>query len=210
MQHNGEPCDTRFWQGCDDGWTVDSTMRGGWQRSRAVQVCPFSKPDAKAQQGITRIGPSGRHDFHRVGCSDESLMEQHRGLFSRGWSQAPRLQMWSMAPGFELYQDQELPTEVRDLCMEVPRKRHGVSLLGSATNMQFCMRVGLGQPAEPPTQTRFWQRYDYACAVDSTTRGGWQGSQALQVMFVLGLEFASPSLTSWLRTRSRGLACRMT
>ena len=22
-----EPCDTRFWQRCDDGWTVDSTMR---------------------------------------------------------------------------------------------------------------------------------------------------------------------------------------
>ena len=25
-----EPCDTRFWQRCDDGWTVDSTTRGRW------------------------------------------------------------------------------------------------------------------------------------------------------------------------------------
>ena len=57
------------------------------------------------------------------------------------------------APGFEQFEDQELPTEVRDLCTRVPRKRHGVSLLGSAANMQHCMRVGLGQPAQPPIQT---------------------------------------------------------
>ena len=55
------------------------------------------------------------------------------------------------APGFEQYEGQELPTEVRDLCLRVPRKRHGVSLLGSAANMQYCMYVGLGQPAEPLT-----------------------------------------------------------
>ena len=42
--------------------------------------------------------------------------------------------------------ESELPTEV-------PRKRHGVGLLGSAANLQNCMHVGLGQPAEPPTQT---------------------------------------------------------
>ena len=36
--------------------------------------------------------------------------------------------------------------------MRVPRKRHGVSLLGSAANAQHCMHVGLGQPAEAPTQ----------------------------------------------------------
>ena len=35
----------------------------------------------------------------------------------------------------------------------VPRKRHGVSLLGSAANIQYGMHVGLGQLAEPPTQT---------------------------------------------------------
>ena len=26
----GTVCDTRFWQRCDDGRTVDSTTRGGW------------------------------------------------------------------------------------------------------------------------------------------------------------------------------------
>ena len=57
------------------------------------------------------------------------------------------------APGFEQFEDAELPTEVRDLCMKEPRKRHGVSLLGSTANIHCCMRTGLGQPAEPPTQT---------------------------------------------------------
>ena len=37
--------------------------------------------------------------------------------------------------------------------MKVPRKRHGVSLLGSTANIHCCMHTGLGQPAEPPTQT---------------------------------------------------------
>ena len=46
-----------------------------------------------------------------------------------------------------------MPMEVRNLCLKVPRKRHGVSLLGSATNTQHSMHVGLGQPAEVPTQT---------------------------------------------------------
>ena len=41
-----------------------------------------------------------------------------------------------------------------------------------------------------PCDTRFWQRCDDGWAVDSTTRGGWQGSRAMQVMFGLGLEFA--------------------
>ena len=43
--------------------------------------------------------------------------------------------------------------EVRNLCLKIPRERHGVSLLGSAANAQHCMHVGLGQPAEASTQT---------------------------------------------------------
>ena len=41
-----------------------------------------------------------------------------------------------------------------------------------------------------PRDTRFWQRGDDGLNFDSTTRRGWQGSRATQVMFVLGLEFA--------------------
>ena len=58
-----EPCDTRFWQRCDDGWNVDSTTRGGWQGSRAMQVMfvlklefALSKSDELAPHEITRIG----------------------------------------------------------------------------------------------------------------------------------------------------------
>ena len=43
--------------------------------------------------------------------------------------------------------------EVRNLCLKIPRKRRGVSLLVSAANAQHCMHVGLDQPAEAPTQT---------------------------------------------------------
>ena len=43
--------------------------------------------------------------------------------------------------------------EVRNLCLKILRKSHGVSLLGSAANARHCMHVGLGQPAEVPTQT---------------------------------------------------------
>ena len=43
--------------------------------------------------------------------------------------------------------------EVWNLCLRVPRKRLAASLLGSAANTQHCMHVGLGQPAEAPTQT---------------------------------------------------------
>ena len=57
------------------------------------------------------------------------------------------------APGFEQFEDAELPMEVRNLCLKIPRKRCGVSLLGSAANTQHCMHVGLDQPAEAPTQT---------------------------------------------------------
>ena len=41
-----------------------------------------------------------------------------------------------------------------------------------------------------PCDTRFWQPCDDGWTVDSTTRGRWQGSRAMQVMFVLVLEFA--------------------
>ena len=58
-----EPCDTRFWQRCDDGWTVDRTTRGGWQGSRAMQVLfvlgfefALSKSDELPPSEITRIG----------------------------------------------------------------------------------------------------------------------------------------------------------
>ena len=70
------------------------------------------------------------------------------------------------APGFEQFEDQELPTEVRDR---------------SHANMQDCTHVGLGQPAEPSTQTT--ERVEKALAMLQSWRkenggrrmenGGW-------------------------------------
>ena len=62
-----------------------------------------------------------------------------------------------------------------------------------------------------PCDTRFWQRCDDGWTVDGTTRGGWQGSRAMQVLFVLGLEFALSKLDELApMARPQGLACRMT
>ena len=58
--------------------------------------------------------------------------------------------------------------------------------------------------------TRFWQQCDDGWISDSTTRGRWQGSRAMQVMFVLGLEFALSMADDLGPRESRGLACRMT
>ena len=52
----------------------------------------------------------------------------------------------------EQFEDAELPMEVRNLCLRVPRKRLGINLLAAA-NEKHCTHVGLGQPAEAPTQT---------------------------------------------------------
>ena len=58
------------------------------------------------------------------------------------------------APGYEKFEDAEPPLSVRNLCLRIPHKRHGVSLLGSEANAQHCMQVGLGQITEAPTQTK--------------------------------------------------------
>ena len=44
-------------------------------------VCPL-QVRCNSPAGGHEDWPPGRHDVHWVGCSDESLMEQHRGLFS--------------------------------------------------------------------------------------------------------------------------------
>ena len=62
--------------------------------------------------------------------------------------------MWSLErQDVSSFEDAELLVEVRNLCLKIPRKRHGVSLLKSAANAQHCMHVDLGQPAEVPTHT---------------------------------------------------------
>ena len=110
-------------------------------------------PSQMQQQGVTRIGL--QDDMTFIGSA--AAMNRSRNSIESSLADAGhRLRgckcgVW--APGFEQFEDQEVPTEVRDLSTKVPRERHGVSLLGSAANMQYGMHVGLGQLAEPPTQT---------------------------------------------------------
>ena len=51
-----ELCDTRFWQRCDDGWTLDGTTRGGWFKSHANNVCARARvcPLQNGRAGSTR------------------------------------------------------------------------------------------------------------------------------------------------------------
>ena len=156
-----EPCDTKFWQRCDDGWTVDSTTRGGWQGSRAMQVMfvlglefALSKSDALAMEEFTRIGL--QDDMTFIGSA--AALGRSWGNIEEALANAGhRLRSYKCgvrAPGYEQYEDAELPLSVRNLCLKIPRKRQGVSLLGSEANAQHCMQVGLGQITEAPTQTK--------------------------------------------------------
>ena len=78
---------------------------GGWQGSRAMQVIfvlgleyALSKSDTAGPAEGHEDWPSGRHDVHPVGSSDEPLMEQHRELFCKCGSQISWVQMRSLGP----------------------------------------------------------------------------------------------------------------
>ena len=155
-----EPCDTRFWQRCDDGWTVDGTTRGGWQGSRAMQVMfvpglefALSKTDELAPRQITRIGLQGEMTFIGSAAALNRSWNVIEGALADAGHRLRGCKCGVRPPGFEQFEDAELPMEVRNLCLRVACKRHDVSLLGSAANTQHCMHVGLGQLAEAPTQT---------------------------------------------------------
>ena len=113
----------------------------------------LSKSDATAQRGLTRIGLQDDMTFIGSAAALNRPRNDIEGSLADAGHRLRGYKCGVWAPGFEQFEDLELPTEVRGLCMRVRRKRHGASLLGSAANMHYCMYVGLGQPAEPPTQT---------------------------------------------------------
>ena len=61
-----------------------------------------------------------------------------------------------------------------------------------------------------PCDTRIWQKCDDGWVASKTTRSGWQGSRAVQVMFVLGVEHARRKCDDRAPRESRELHCRMT
>ena len=135
---------------------VDSTTRGGWQGSRAMQVMfvlrlefALSKSDDLAPREITRIG-----------MQDDMTFIGSAAALNRSWS---TIEGWptqvadSVAFNAEYWRlnlnSFELPMEVRNLCLKIPRKRHGVSLLWLCSERAALHACRLGQPAEAPTQT---------------------------------------------------------
>ena len=102
-----EPCDTRFWQRCDDGWTVDSTTKGGWQGSRAMQVMfvlglefALSKSDATAQQLITRIGFQDDVTFIGSAAAMNRSWNNIEGSFAEAGHRLRGYKCGVWAPGF--------------------------------------------------------------------------------------------------------------
>ena len=140
-----EPCDTKFWQRCDDGWTVDITTRGGWQGSRAMQVMfvlglefALSKSDDLAAREITRIGLQDDMTFMGSAAALNRSWNVIEGVLADAGHRLRGYKCGVWAPGFEQLEDAELPMEFHNLRLKVPRN---------------CMHVGLGQLAEAPTQT---------------------------------------------------------
>ena len=115
-------------------------------------------------------------EITRIGLQDDVTFTGSAAALNRSWGTVEgvladaghRLRSFKCgvwAPEFEQFEDAELPMEVPNLCLKIPRKRHGMSLLGSAANAQHCMHVSLGKPAEVPTETT--ERVEKARSHDS-------------------------------------------
>ena len=76
-----EPCDTKFWQRCDDGWTVDSTTRGGWQDSRAMQVMFV----LGLEFALSRSDDLAMGEFTRIGLQDDMTFIGFAASLNRSW-----------------------------------------------------------------------------------------------------------------------------
>ena len=131
-----EPCDTKFWQRCDDGWTVDSMTRGGWQGSRALQVMfvlglefALSKSDDLAIAEFTRIGLQDDMTFVVSAAAPDRPWRNIQGALADAGHRLRSYKCGVWVLGFEQFEDAELPLSVRSLCLRIPRKRHEVSLL---------------------------------------------------------------------------------
>ena len=136
----------------------------------------LSKSDTMALDGLTWIGLWDDMTFIGSAAALNRSWNVIEGTLADAGHRLRGCRCGVWAPGCEQFEDRELPTEVRDLCVKVPRKRLGVSLLGSAANMHHCVDVGLGQPAELPTRLRGWRKPSRRCralrdllAINTTT-----------------------------------------
>ena len=116
--------------------------------------CALSKSDDLALGEFTRIGLQDDMTFIRSAAALDRSWGNVEGALADAGHRLRSYKCGVWAPGFEQFEDAELPLWVQSLCLRIPRKRHGVSLLGSEANAQHCMQVGLGQITEAPTQTK--------------------------------------------------------
>ena len=152
----------------------------------------------QGQQGITRIGFQDVVTFIGSAAATNRSWNNIVGSLAEAGHRLRGDKCGVWAPGFEPYEDQELPTEVRDLCMQVPRKRHGVRLLGSAANVRYCVNVGLGQPAELPTQTT--ERVEKALATSQSIERIACDQHDTSALRRRGCSWERASRTPWITT----------
>ena len=149
---SGNHATRAFWQ------LMTVRLRGGWQGSRAVHGMFV----LRLEFALSKSDELAPHEITRISLQDDMTFLGSAAALNRSWTviegtladAGHRLRGYKCGGvGASGCEDTELPPEVRNLCLKVPRKRHGVSLLGSGVNTQQSMHVGLGQPAEAPTQT---------------------------------------------------------
>ena len=106
-----EPCDTRYSQRCDEKWTFDSTTRGGWQGSRAMQVLfvlgfvsAISKWDEVAPHGLTRIGLQDDMTFIGSAAALNRSWNDIEGTLADAGHRLRGYKCGVWAPGFEQFE----------------------------------------------------------------------------------------------------------
>ena len=79
---NANGCDTKFWQRCDVGWTVDSTTRSAWQGSRATQAMFV----LGLEFALSKSGDLAPREITRIGLQDDMTFIASAAALKRSWS----------------------------------------------------------------------------------------------------------------------------
>ena len=129
---NGSLGDTRFWQRCGDRWIANTTMRGGWQGSRAMQLMFV----LGLEHALSRLDNASLKECTRTGLQDDMTFVGSAARLNGAWDELEatlaRAGHWlrNCAPGYEQFEDLALPDAIRGLCMKLPRQRLWHSALG--------------------------------------------------------------------------------
>ena len=99
----------------------------------------LSESDELAPSEITRIGLQDDMTFMGSVATLNRSWGTIEGALAEAGHRLRSYKCGVWAPGFEQFEDAELPIEVRNLCLKIPRKRHGVSrVCGERTALHAC------------------------------------------------------------------------